>query len=83
MIKSKMIGWSCSKHAEKGSAYRILVGKPKGKGPLGRQSQRSVDNIKMNLRMRGWIGMGWIDLAQEGTCRELMRTRKGTFVLSG
>jgi hypothetical protein len=46
---------------EKGNAYRILVGKPEGKRPLGRPRCRWVDNIKMNLREIGW----WIDLAQD------------------
>jgi hypothetical protein len=48
--------------AEK-TAYRILVGKPKGKRPLRRPRCRRVDNIKMVLREIGWGGMDWIDLA--------------------
>jgi hypothetical protein len=47
-----------------GNAYRILVGKPKGKRPLGRPRHRWVDNIKMDLREIGWDGMDWIKLAQ-------------------
>jgi hypothetical protein len=50
---------------EKRNAYRILVGKPEGKKPLGRPRRRWVDNIKMDLREIGWDGMVWIDLAQE------------------
>jgi hypothetical protein len=50
---------------EKRNAYRILVGKPEGKRPLGRQRRRWVDNIKMDLREIGWVGMDWIDLAQD------------------
>jgi hypothetical protein len=49
---------------EKRNAYRILVGNPEGKRPLGRPRRRCVDNIKMNLREIGWDGMDWIDLAQ-------------------
>jgi hypothetical protein len=49
---------------EKRNAYRILVGKPEGKGPLGRPRRRWVYNIKMDLREIGWNGMDWIDLAQ-------------------
>jgi hypothetical protein len=41
------------------------VGKPEGKRPIGRQTHRWVDTIKMNLRELGWGGMDWIDLAQE------------------
>jgi hypothetical protein len=41
------------------------VGKPEGKGPLGRPRHRSNGNIKMDLREIGWGGIGWIDLAQD------------------
>jgi hypothetical protein len=50
---------------EKRNACRILVGKPEGKGPLGRPRCRE-DNIKMDLREIGWGGMDWIGLAQDG-----------------
>jgi hypothetical protein len=50
---------------EKRNAYRILVGKPEGKRPLGRQRCRWVDNIKMDLREIGWDGMDWISLSQD------------------
>jgi hypothetical protein len=50
---------------EKSNAYKILVGKPEGKRPLGRQRCRSMDNIKMDLREVGWDGMDWIDLIQD------------------
>jgi hypothetical protein len=48
----------------KRNVCRILVGKPEGKGPLGRPRRRWVDNIKMDLREIGWGGMDWIDLAR-------------------
>jgi hypothetical protein len=41
----------------KRNAYRILVGKPEGKRPLGRPRRRCVDNIKMDLREIGWEGV--------------------------
>jgi hypothetical protein len=47
------------------NAYRILVGKSKGKTPLGRPRRRWVDNIKMYLTEIGWHGMDWIYLAQD------------------
>jgi transposase len=50
---------------EKGNAYRILVGKPEGKRPLGRPRRRQVGNIKIDLREIGCGGMHWIDLAQD------------------
>jgi hypothetical protein len=48
----------------KRNAYRILVGKPEGKRPLGRPRSRGVNNIKIVLREIGWDGMDWINLAQ-------------------
>jgi hypothetical protein len=47
------------------NVYRILVGKPEGKRPLGRSTCRWVDNIKMELRQIGWDGRDWIELAQD------------------
>jgi hypothetical protein len=49
---------------EKRNAYRILVGKPEGKRPLGRRRRRWMDNIKMDLREIEWDGVDWIDMAQ-------------------
>jgi hypothetical protein len=49
----------------KRNAYKILVGQPEGKRPLGRPKRRWVYNIKMDLRKTGWSGMHWIDLAQD------------------
>jgi hypothetical protein len=46
-------------------AYRILVGKPEGKRPLGRPRRKWVDNIKIDLKEIGWDGMDWMDLAQD------------------
>jgi hypothetical protein len=48
--------------------YRILVGKPEGKRPLGRPRCRWEDNIKMDLQEVGCGGMDWIRLAQD-RCR--------------
>jgi hypothetical protein len=45
--------------------YRVLVGKPEGKRPLGRPRSRWEDNIKMNLREIGIDGSNWIQLAQD------------------
>jgi hypothetical protein len=50
---------------EKRNAYKILVGKPEGKRPLGRPRRRWEGNIKIDLREMGWGGMDWIDLAQD------------------
>jgi hypothetical protein len=48
---------ACSTDGEKRNVYRILVGKPERKRPLGRPRRRWVDNIKMNLREIGWYGL--------------------------
>ena len=43
--------------------YRILVGKPEGKGPLVKPTRRKGENnIKINLQIVGYGGMNWIDL---------------------
>jgi hypothetical protein len=47
------------------NVYRILVGKPEGKRPLGRPRRRWEDNIRMDLREIGCVGMDWIDLVQD------------------
>jgi hypothetical protein len=46
-----------------GDAYMILVGKPEGKRPPGKQRRRWLDNIKRDLEEIGWHGVDWIDLA--------------------
>jgi hypothetical protein len=46
-------------------AYRILVGRPEGRRPLGRPRRKWEDNIKMDLQEVGWGGMDWIDMAQD------------------
>jgi hypothetical protein len=66
-ILSMRMGWTghVTRKGKKRNAYRVLVGKPDGKRPLGRPRRRWVDNIKMDLRELGWDGMVWIDLAQD------------------
>jgi hypothetical protein len=64
-IYEKMMGTACSTNGEKMNAYRILVGNPEGKRPLGRPRCRWVDNIKMDLREIGLDGKDWMDLAQD------------------
>jgi hypothetical protein len=60
---------------EKRNAYRILVGKPEGKKPLGRPRRRWVHNIRMDLGEKGWDGVDWIDMAQDrDQCRALVNT---------
>ena len=50
---------------ERRGVYRVLVGKPEGKRPLGRPRRRWEDNIKMDLQEVGCEGVDWIELAQD------------------
>jgi hypothetical protein len=47
------------------NAYKILVGKPEGKRPLGRPRRRWEDNIRAHLRETGWEGVDWMHMAQD------------------
>jgi hypothetical protein len=64
MMKSRRMRWAghVARMGEKRNAYRILVGKPEGKRPLGRPRRRWVDSSKMDLRDIGW---DCIDLAHD------------------
>jgi hypothetical protein len=50
---------------EKRNAYRLLVGKPVRKRPLGRPRRRWVDNIRMDLREVEWGDVNWTGLAKD------------------
>jgi hypothetical protein len=50
---------------EKMNSYRLLVGKPEEKRPLGRPRRRWVDNIRMDLGEVGWSNVEWIGLAKD------------------
>jgi hypothetical protein len=45
------------------NTYKIVVGKPERKRPLGRPTRRLEDNIRMDLREIGWEGVNWMHLA--------------------
>jgi hypothetical protein len=57
------MGKACSANGENRNACKILVGKPEGKGPLGRPRRRWVDDIKMDITEIGWGGMDWMYMA--------------------
>jgi hypothetical protein len=67
------MGRASSRNRENGNAYRIILGKPEGKRPLGKSRRIWVDNIKMYHRVIGWGGMDWIDLAHDmDQCKALV-----------
>jgi hypothetical protein len=52
---------------EKRNVYRLLVGKPEGKRPLGRPRHRCINNIKMDLL--DWTGLVWLRIGRgESSC---------------
>jgi hypothetical protein len=59
------MGGACRSVGEGKGVYRVLVGKPEGKRPLGRPRRRWEDNIKMDLQEVGCGGMDWIGPAQD------------------
>jgi hypothetical protein len=67
VIKSGRMRWAghVARMGEGRGVYRVLVGRPEGKIPLGRPRRRWEDNIKMELWEMGIDGASWIQLAQD------------------
>jgi hypothetical protein len=67
VIKSRRMRWAghVARMGEEREVYRVLVGKPEGKIPLGRPRHRWVDNIRMDLQEVGCGYVDWIGLAQD------------------
>jgi hypothetical protein len=67
IIKSRNMRWAghVARMGEKRNVYRLLVGKPEGKRPLGRPRHRWVDDIKVDLLEIGVSVVDWIGLAQD------------------
>jgi len=59
------MGGGCSTYGESSGIYRVLVGKPEGKRPLGRPRPRLENNIKVDLQEVGCEGIDWIGVAQD------------------
>jgi hypothetical protein len=66
-IKSRRMRWAghVAHMGEGRNLYRVLVGKPEGRRPLGRSRRRWEDEIRMDLEEIGWGGVEWIHLAQD------------------
>jgi len=77
VIKSRRVRWAghVARMGEDKGVYRVLLGKPKRRRPLGRPRRRWVDNIRMNLQEVGCGYVDWIGLAQD-------RDRWWTFVIA-
>jgi hypothetical protein len=67
IIKSRRMRWAghVARMGEKWNVYRLLVGKPERKRPLGRPRRSWIDNIKMDLLEIGLSVVDWIGLAQD------------------
>ena len=67
VIKSRRMRWAghIARMGERRGIYRVLVGKSKGKRPLGRHRRRWENNIKMDLQEMECGVMDWIELAQD------------------
>jgi len=67
VIKSRRMRWAghVARMGEERGVYRVLVGKPEGKRPLGRPRDRWVDNIRVDLHEVRCGYMEWIGLAQD------------------
>jgi hypothetical protein len=69
VIKSRRMRWAGHVAREGRGAYRILVGRPEGRRPLGRPRRRWEDNIKMDLQEVGgwtWTGLIWLRIGTGG-----------------
>jgi hypothetical protein len=77
VIKSRRMRWTghVARMGEGRDVYRVLVGKPEGKRPLGRPRRKWENSIKMDLQEVGCGGMDWIELAQDrDRWRDLVNT---------
>jgi hypothetical protein len=71
VIKSKRMRWAghVARMGKRRGVYRILVGKPEGKKPIGRAGRRWEDNIKTGLQKIGcgaWTGSSWLGIGTGG-----------------
>jgi len=75
VIKSRRMRWAghVARMGEEKAVYRVLVGKPEGRRPLGRSRRRWVDNIRIDLQEVRCGYMDWIGMAQDrDSCRTLV-----------
>jgi len=67
VVKSRRMGWAghVARMGQGRGVYRVLVGRPEGKRPLGRTRRRWEDNIKMDLQEVGGSCGDWMELAED------------------
>jgi hypothetical protein len=84
-IKSRSMRWAghVAHMGEERNLYKVLMGKPEGKRPLGRPRHRQEDGIRIDLREIGWGSVDWIQMAQDrGRWRALVNTVMNLQVLA-
>jgi hypothetical protein len=59
------MGVTCSTYGGERGVYRVLVGKPEGRRPLGKPRRKWEDNMRMDIQEVGWGAVDWIDMAQD------------------
>jgi hypothetical protein len=64
-IEKNEMGRACNTYGGEEKCIQGFVGKPEDNRPLRIPRGRLVNNIKIKLQEVGWVGMGWIDLAQD------------------
>ena len=67
VIKSRImrLAGHVARMGEERGVYRVVVGKPEGRSPMGRPKRRWANNIRTDLQEVGWVYMDWIGLAQD------------------
>jgi hypothetical protein len=84
-FKSRRMRWAghVARMGEERKVYKVLVGKPEGKRPLGRPRRRWEHGIRMDLRETGWLSARWIKLTQNrDRWRALVNTMMNLLVLA-
>jgi hypothetical protein len=71
ILKARRMRWAehVARMGEKRNAYRLLLGKPEGRRPIGRPRRRWLDNVRMDLVEVGWGDVVWLRI---GTAEELL-----------
>jgi hypothetical protein len=84
-IKSSRMRWAghVARMREERKMYKVLVGRPEGKRPLGKPRRKWEDGTRMDLRETGWGSIEWIQLAQDRDwLRALVNTVMNLLVLA-